>query len=103
MPRIEILAGELGPAVAAEAPEGGSLLDLCDEAHAPIPFSCRSATCGTCRVVVMQGAQLLEPARADERDVLAIFDAPPSHRLACQARLARGPGLVVLRGVADDE
>jgi ferredoxin len=101
MPAVEILANELGPAASVDAGGGGPLLDLCDAARAPVAFSCRSASCGTCRVDVVEGAALFEPPGRDERDVLEIFASPPSHRLACQAILRPGPGLVRLRWVND--
>lgn len=74
------------------------LVDLCDETSAPVPFSCRSASCGTCRVLVLAGAELLAPPREDEVEVLAVFgDDPARTRLACQARVKPGPGIVRLR------
>jgi 2Fe-2S ferredoxin len=80
------------------APDGGPLIDLCDETNAPVPFSCRSASCGTCRVVVLEGAELFEPPRDEELDVLDAFgDDPVDTRLACQARLKPGPGRVRVR------
>lgn len=86
--------GRLGLPCAA----GTRVIDLCDEHGAPIPFSCRSASCGTCRVDVLEGADLLEPPKDDELDVLAIFgDDPARRRLACQARLGEGDGRVHLR------
>ena len=51
--------------VEANAPEGGRLVDFCDELRAPIPFSCRSASCGTCRMEILEGTELLEPPRDD--------------------------------------
>jgi ferredoxin len=99
MPTIEILANDLGPAVVVDAE--GPLVDICDDARAPIDFSCRSASCGTCLVEVLTGADLLAPPAPDEREVLHIFDAPPTHRLACQAIVQPGPGLVQLRRASD--
>ncbi len=86
---------------------GGSLVDLCDEVAAPVPFSCRSANCGTCRVVILEGASELLPPEDEELDVLDIFGSDPAaatpQRLACCARLKRGDTLVRLRPVRDDE
>src|ERR1017187_2549614 len=42
-----------GVAIEAAAPEGGRLVDLCDEHRAPVPFSCPSANCGTCRIAIL--------------------------------------------------
>ena len=50
-----------------------SLRDACDEAAAPVPFSCRSTSCGTCRVDVIAGIELLDEAGEEERAVLSIF------------------------------
>lgn len=98
MPRIDFEASAAGPAASVDF-DGGFLLDACDDARAPVEFSCRSASCGTCRVEVKEGMEHLEPAGFEEKDVLEIFAAPPSHRLACQARVRSGGGLVVLRWV----
>jgi ferredoxin len=86
------------PTVEADAPDGACLVDLCDERNAPVPFSCRSASCGTCRVEVLEGAELLEPPRDEELDVLDIFgDDPARRRLACQARARPGAGRIRVR------
>jgi ferredoxin len=73
------------------------LLDICDESHAPVAFSCRGATCATCRVAVLEGEALLEPPEEAERVLLASVGAPPETRLACQAVVRAGPGVVRLR------
>jgi ferredoxin len=87
-----------------DAPEGGSLADLCDAVDAPIPFSCRSANCGTCRIEVLEGADLLLPPQDDELDVLDIFMvAPPKFRLACQSQMLPGLGTLRIRAVDDEE
>jgi 2Fe-2S ferredoxin len=74
--------------VTVEAPAGARLADLADENAAPIPFSCRSASCGTCRSEVVEGAEHLSDPEDEELDVLDIFgDDPKKKRLCCQARL----------------
>lgn len=84
-----------------EWPEGGRLVDLCDrEIRAGVPFSCRHANCGTCRVEVREGHDLCEPPDADEERLLgklrrsAIADAPV--RLGCQLVVRAGDGRVRL-------
>src|SRR5271170_6960933 len=72
------------------------LLDICDASHAPVAFSCRGATCATCRVAVLEGAELRGPAEDAERSVLAALGSPSETRLACQAVLRPGPGVVRL-------
>lgn len=93
-----------GAPMTVEVPEGGALADICDRTNAPIPFSCRSANCGTCRVVLLEGGDLLLPASDEELDILDVFAVTPErHRLACQARLRPGPGKLRIRPVDDDE
>ncbi len=89
--------------VTVDAPDGGDLGAICDDVMAPIPFGCRSANCGTCRVVVLEGASHLAPAKDEEIDLLEIFAAPPTHRLACCAVILKGEGRIKLRAVRDDE
>ncbi|HET9959753.1 MAG TPA: 2Fe-2S iron-sulfur cluster-binding protein [Polyangiaceae bacterium] len=99
MPTIEILANKIGRKKLVESARGGELVDICDEHLAPIPFSCRSASCGTCEVEVLEGQELLEPPGPVEAELLQVLRAAPSHRLACQARVKDGPGMVRLRAV----
>jgi 2Fe-2S ferredoxin len=99
VPTIEFLATAVGRRKHVEAPDGGELLDICDEVLAPVPFSCRSATCGTCHVEVLAGHEFLEPPGPDELELLSILGDTETHRLACQVRLRPGAGLVQLRAV----
>jgi ferredoxin len=93
---FESLDGE--PPLSVEAPDADRLVDVCDRESAPVPFSCRSACCGTCRVMVLEGGDLLEPAAEDELEVLDAFgDDPAAVRLACQAQLRPGPGRLRVR------
>ena len=86
------------PPLEVSAPRAGRLLDLCDEKSAGIPFSCRSASCGTCRVDVLEGAELLDPPADEELDVLEIFgDDPKRRRLACQVTFREGDGRLRVR------
>lgn len=100
MPKIEFLASSAGRAKIVDRPEGGDLLDICDEILAPIPFSCRSATCATCEIVVVEGIEHFEAPGEEEADLLGILGNRKNHRIACQAKLREGVGLVKLRAVA---
>jgi len=86
-----------------EAPQGGALVDLCDKNAAPVPFSCRSASCATCRIEVLEGAALFEEAEDEELAILDVFGAGPSEqRLACQAKLKPVPGSVRVRAFNEE-
>lgn len=83
-----------------ESALGVSLLEVSDEHAGPIPFCCRSASCGTCRVEVVEGGERLSAPAADELDVLEMYgESPQRVRLACQARVCRGDGVVRLRAI----
>lgn len=83
-----------------DAPEGARVMDLADEhPRSAVPFSCRFANCGTCRVEVTEGEHLCEPPTARELRVAKVFDDPPTVRLACQLRVRAGDGVVRLRVV----
>ncbi|UQA63708.1 (2Fe-2S)-binding protein [Polyangium aurulentum] len=100
--RVHVLESSLGPACSAQAQPGEALVDVCDVARAPIAFSCRSASCGTCRVEVLEGAELLTAPSRPEQEILDIFEARPNERLACQAKLGAGEGVVLLRWAGED-
>ena len=99
MPFVEVLGSGLGMTKMVEAENGGDLVDVCDEHLLPVPFSCRSATCGTCHVEVLEGQELLEPPSPEESDLLELLGGPEGSRLACQARVRKGPGLLRLRSL----
>jgi ferredoxin len=98
MPTVTLESSDGTQKKTVNAPEGGALADLCDDHAAPIPFSCRSASCATCHIEVLDGADALLPPEDEELDVLdAIASSPPRFRLACCAKLKPGPGNVVVR------
>lgn len=99
MATVEFIENELGRAKVVEAPDGGALVDLCDEVLAPVPFSCRSASCATCQIEVVEGGDLLEPPGDEERELLDLLAGPPNTRLACQAQVKRGGGTVRIKPV----
>ena len=77
-----------------------ALIDVTDEhPEADVPYSCRSASCGTCRVEVVTGGEALLPPDDDEKDVLEIFGDEGPVRLCCQLQLARDTELLELRVV----
>jgi ferredoxin len=59
MPVVEFTGNEWGAELASNADASGRLVDICDSSGAPVAFSCRSASCGTCRVDVLEGLDLI--------------------------------------------
>jgi len=70
-----------------EVEEGMTFVDLCAEVDCDITFGCRSGSCGTCRIKVIDGAEHLTPMKAEERDFLSGFGAAKGERLACQCAI----------------
>jgi ferredoxin len=98
MPEITFESHDAAVKKTVNAPDGGALADICDDNSAPIPFSCRSASCATCHIEVMEGEDFLLPPETEELDVLdAVCTPPPKFRLACCAKMKPGPGKVVVR------
>lgn len=81
---------------------GARLVDVTDEnPRADVRYSCRSANCGTCRVVVMEGAEAFPPPEEDELGVLELYGDPENVRLCCQLRVVRDVPRIVLRQIED--
>jgi ferredoxin len=99
VPTIAFVENAAGAAKTVDVPDGGDLVDICDHYYAPVPFSCRSASCATCQIEVVEGAALLEPPAEAEADLLDILGGPEGTRLACQARVRPGPGLLKIKPV----
>lgn len=99
MPRIIVEANPTGGRKELDLPDGGPLLEAADEGWLPIPFSCRSASCGTCQIEVLEGVELLEPAEEDEIDLLDVVGGPEGSRLGCQVRVRAGEGVVRVKPV----
>jgi ferredoxin len=78
---------------------GGELVDLADELLAAVPFSCRSATCGTCICQVLEGGNLLEEPNEDEAELLELMGSQGDARLCCQARYRDVEGVIRLRAL----
>ena len=67
-----------------EAPAGTPLERIAETAGADITFGCRTGSCGTCRVQIVEGLQHCSEPGSEERDFLKGLDAPADQRLACQ-------------------
>jgi adenylate cyclase len=81
----------------AQGRVGLSILEFSRLGDVPHAQVCSGrARCGTCRVRVDTGAELLSPPAEIEKSALERFGAPEGERLACQARVL-GAGVAVTR------
>lgn len=88
--------------VECEVDAPARMIDVADDnPDVGVPFSCRSATCGTCRVSLQLGGEAMGPIGQDEAEVLAIFGDEPGTRLCCQLLLVEPIPKVVLRVIDD--
>jgi ferredoxin len=98
-----ITESNIGRIVEIDAPAESALVDVCDAHDAPIPFNCRVASCGTCRIHVLEGADDLLPPAEDELDLLDVFNhKPPQVRLTCQAKLRPGATRVWIKAFQEE-
>jgi uncharacterized 2Fe-2S/4Fe-4S cluster protein (DUF4445 family) len=81
-----------------DAPEGEDLLEILQRNGHPIATTCGGmASCGHCRLVVVQGKEHLSPIKAEELVHLGNVAKVIGARLACQSRMCTTEGEVVLR------
>ena len=83
-----------GTAFTSEAEEGDSLTLVSGRGPNPISSACTDGTCGTCRVVILEGDQSLTPVGPYEVETKEIVGVPSAQRLGCHAGV-HGPGLRV--------
>ena len=79
MPKVTFLAN--GQVVECE--DGASFLELCQDNGAPHEFGCTVGSCGTCRVVLTEGAQNVDPVTDDEKETVEMCTDEDA-RLGCQ-------------------
>jgi ferredoxin len=97
-----LIAGqEIATAAQNDKREYHSRDSRCIVNEGPIPVECRAASCGTCWVGVLGGAEKLSPVAPDERQRMKVFgylsssEPKPLIRLACQARPAGAVSVVI--------
>lgn len=92
---------ELASAAARDKREWHLRDERCTINEGPIPVQCRSASCGTCWVGVLGGAEKLSPVAAREAKNIKLFgyidtdEARPLIRLACQAQTTGAVSIVI--------
>lgn len=71
--------------ITIEVEPGTSLQMAVEKAGACLPFSCRMGSCGTCRCVVVQGIENVNPLTEAESDLFESLTSVGRHeRLGCQ-------------------
>ncbi len=101
--RFSLIHGqEIATAAQSDQREYRSRDPRCTPGEGPIPVECRAASCGTCWIGVIAGAEKLSPVvERDERRRMRVFgyqadDEPrPLVRLACQARAFGAVSIVI--------
>lgn len=89
MPKVTFLHDK----ITIEVKSGTTIQDAVERAKASLPFGCRLGSCGTCRCVVVVGAQNVNPLTQAEHELFeTLTSVGRNERLGCQ--------LVVLGDVA---
>jgi ferredoxin len=93
---------EIASAAQSDKREYRSIDPRCIPGEGPIPVECRAASCGTCWVGVLGGAEKLSPvSQRDEGRRMKVFgyldsdQEKPIIRLACQARAFGAVSIVI--------
>jgi ferredoxin len=100
---FEVITGqELATAAQSDKRDYRSRDIRCTPGEGPIPVECRAASCGTCWVGVLAGADRLSPiVDRDEGRPMRVFgyadgtETTPVVRLACQARAHGAVSIVI--------
>ncbi len=71
-----------------EVADGSLLAEL--DGKTSILFACKTGSCGSCKVKVLEGAENLEAPNELEEMGLATFGSDPSERLMCQCKIKSG-------------
>jgi ferredoxin len=71
-----------------EVPDGSLLAEL--DGKCSVLFACKTASCASCKVKVLEGAENLEPPNELEQAGLETFATDPSERLMCVCKIKSG-------------
>ena len=83
MPKITFLkTGE-----AFDVPAGTSFLEFCQTHDAPHEFGCTVGSCGTCVLVLEQGATNVNPISSEELETVEMCTSVSGARLGCQLKV----------------
>lgn len=71
--------------------QDSALLDLCEDAGVALPFGCRVGACGSCRIQIVEGEELLTERSFLEEDTLVRHEDTQDIRLACRVQIKDQP------------
>lgn len=81
MPRVTFLPEN----ITIEVPRGTTIQEAVEKSGAGLPFGCRMGSCGTCRCLVKQGMENLNPKTEAECDLFeTLTSVGKTERLGCQ-------------------
>ena len=87
----------------ASVPSGRTILEAAAKAGVEIPHECGGkGVCGSCAVLVEDGAENLTEETEGEKDMLYSLGLNVPHRLACRAQL-KGPVVVSIPDIVHHE
>lgn len=88
-PKVQLtVVGPDGAEQTTSCDVGGTILGATGRMKRPIASGCSESTCGTCRVEVLEGAELLSEQSGRERATLKENNLAQTLRLSCRAELA---------------
>ncbi|MDO8519107.1 MAG: 2Fe-2S iron-sulfur cluster-binding protein, partial [Deltaproteobacteria bacterium] len=84
MPKVTFVTENL----IVEAEGGATLRDVVDGSASQFPFGCRMGSCGTCRCIVEEGMENLNPMSDKETTMFENFTSVgQNERLGCQLQI----------------
>lgn len=91
IPKVQLtLVGPDGSEQVTEAFVGSTIVSAGTRFKRPLATGCSEASCGTCRVEVLEGAENLTEQTARERMTLKENNYPTTWRLGCKVELVAG-------------
>lgn len=84
MPQLTFLTDNL----TIEVRSGENLQEIVDRVGASLPFGCRLGSCGTCRCIIEEGIENLNPKTEAEEELFENFTSVgKNERLGCQLKI----------------
>ncbi len=81
MPKVTFVRDKL----VVDVQKGSKIPDIVDSCGASLPFGCRMGTCGTCRCIIEEGMENLNPLTQQEDDLFeTLTSVGKRERLGCQ-------------------